>query len=111
MLLAPSTKLAHWMQVLKDATLTMYAAGLVPAAHVHFGCKSAPEGQLLREDVLQQLGPAAARQVRSQVRADEATRGAASGAASSELGSGVPRQGASQASGQAKKPKWLKIGK
>ena len=103
------------MQILKDATQTMYAAGLVPAAHVHFGCRSAPDGRVLREDVLQQLGPAAARQVQSQVRTGDAvqdtddSRPAGVGAVNG--GAQLPRQGAAQSSGQAKKPKWLKIGK
>ena len=101
------------MQIMKDATQTMYAAGLVPAAHVHFGCRSAPDGRVLREDVLQQLGPAAARQVQSQVQTGDAALGTES-SRQSEAANGevqAPRQGAAQSSGQAKKPKWLKIGK
>ena len=92
----------------------MYAAGLVPAAHIHFGCKSAVDGPVLKDNVLQQLGPAAARQVRSHVQIGDAEQANISqevGGAAQNGGAGLPRQVGSQASGQAKKPKWLKIGK
>ena len=70
-LIAPNTKLVLWMYILKDATQTMYAAELVPAAHVHFWQMGSFCGRMCC--IL--LGPAAARQVKLQVRNDMAKGG------------------------------------
>lgn len=96
-------------QVLKDLTLTVYKAGLLPAANVLIGVESKHEGPFLKPDVAALQAPPPARSIsQTESNGAEARKGPAG-----NVGSGAQFLSSSRVagSGEKKVPKWMKLNK
>ncbi|KAK9806749.1 hypothetical protein WJX72_001368 [[Myrmecia] bisecta] len=95
-------------QPLKEATVTLYSAGLVPAANVYFGCDSGGVAEpYLRPEVLAMLAePPKREQTAAQGQAGDSRSEGGRG------GDAAFRSSSTATDGGAKKvPKWMKLGK
>lgn len=97
-------------QILKDRSLTLYRAGLIPAANVLIGVEGEYKGPYLQSQItaLQALPPA-----RSIAKADADSSGSQARAAEVQNGSGSSFLPSSKPTGTGEKkvPKWMKLGK